>query len=202
MTPWVGSVGGCGSWVIYFHPRSGAKVPLALFFSSLGSWRHFCGGSIITQWTIITAAHCFMDFDEHPHNFTTAFTRIITGLHIAKLPEIQNSFSEWNTSVQEIILTYTKKSQFPYFLLCQIMPLVRGVVWGWKKPRDKKWKYERNHRLGEARWFTDLPRSDSALIISAKHRQLNPVCLFMSASLVIWGSITLIIIIIALSFQE
>ena len=50
-----------------------------------------------------------MDFDEHPHNFTTAFTRIITGLHIAKLPEIQNSFSEWNTSVQEIILTYTKK---------------------------------------------------------------------------------------------
>ena len=78
------------------------------------------------------------------------------------------------------------------------MPLVRGVVWGWKKPRDKKWKYERNHRAGEARWFTDLPRSDSALIISAKHRQLNPVCLFMSASLVIWGSITLIIVIIAL----
>ena len=78
-------------------------------FSSTVLWRHFCGGSIITQWTIITAAHCFMDFDEHPHNFTTAFTRIITGLHIAKLPEIQNSFSEWNTSVQEIILTYTKK---------------------------------------------------------------------------------------------
>ena len=77
------------------------------FNDSAGSWIHFCAGSIVNQWTVITAAHCFDDYDEHPSDFTTAYTRIIAGLHISKLPDIEKSFSEWNTAVWEIILAYT-----------------------------------------------------------------------------------------------
>ena len=60
----------------------------------------------MTELIVITAAHCFEDFDLYPESFTTKYTRIVPGLHIAALPPINQSFSEWGTTVHEIHQIY------------------------------------------------------------------------------------------------
>ena len=74
---------------------------------SSGKWRHVCAGSIINEWTIITAAHCvnFLTSREYLNIF-----RILPGLHIANLPFVKQSLSEWDNPLHEIHQIYRTKN--------------------------------------------------------------------------------------------
>ena len=51
---------------------------------------------------MITAAHCVKEFEIKFGVSAAKFTRFVPGLHIARLPPIFESFSEWNTTVHEV----------------------------------------------------------------------------------------------------
>ena len=74
-----------------------------------GKWSHFCGGTIINKWTIITAAHCYWQYgkDSFPRDFIWKHSRVIPGFHI--IPPISThieSFSELNVTAHEIFQVY------------------------------------------------------------------------------------------------
>ena len=79
---------------------------LYIFYLRSGPWYHKCGGTIINKWTIITAAHCL--WTKYSVSDIQNNLRILPGLHHIppKLPDIETSFSEWNTTAHEIFQFY------------------------------------------------------------------------------------------------
>ena len=69
---------------------------------SFGDWRHICAGSIINEWTVVTAAHCFTE-PFNPENYI-----YVPGLHEVKLPRV-NSPKEWNLTTHRIHQVFRPK---------------------------------------------------------------------------------------------
>ena len=87
------------------------QVSIQRFIPDHGIWFHFCGGTILNQYTILSAAHCFHDSFWHPgikgdpiRRYEPAIFRIVAGTPYAQtisdkgtFPHVQASFSIYLT---------------------------------------------------------------------------------------------------------